>query len=251
MTLKFTAGNHQYRMDGKPVKGVTTLIKGGMANEGLKYWSAKTVAEYVADNEDAVTQLRAMGRAPMVAALKEVPWQERDEKAARGTEVHALGERVVAGEDVDVPAHLVPFVQGYASWLDRFGVVPVLAEKSCGNREHWYAGRPDLVADIGGVRWMLDLKTASRIYPDVAIQLDAYRNMEFWVTDDDPDAEYPMPEGIERLGALHVTADGTTLYPMESDGHPFRTFLHCAWITRNDKRIKSYLLDPITDPKEL
>jgi hypothetical protein len=30
----------------------------------------------------------------MVAALKEIPWQKRDEAAIRGTDVHALAEPI-------------------------------------------------------------------------------------------------------------------------------------------------------------
>jgi hypothetical protein len=251
VSLKFSPGNHQYKLDGKPVTGVTTLIKGGLPAPALVYWSAKMVAEYVADNEDAVAQLRAMGRNTMVAALKGIPWDTRDKAALKGTDIHALAERVVHGEEIDVPPEFFGHVQGYADWLDKFDAVPVLAEKSCANRKHWYAGRFDLIADLPGARWLLDVKTGKNAYPDAAIQLDAYRNCEFYVTDDDPETEYPMPEGIERLGVLHVTESGTTLVPMQSDGAPFRDFLHCAWITKRDQAIKAYKLEPIHEVADL
>ena len=104
MTLKFSPGNHSYRLDGKPVPGVTTLLKGGIPAPALVYWSAKQVAEYVADNEDHVAQLRSMGRNPMVAALKSVPWETRDTAAVRGTDVHALAEQLVHGNEVRCPS---------------------------------------------------------------------------------------------------------------------------------------------------
>lgn len=250
MTLKFSPGNHQYRLDGKHVPSVTGLIKGGIPAPGLMYWSARSVAEYVADNPSDVEQLRNLGRAPMVAALKEIPWQKRDEAALKGTEVHALAEQIVHGVEVDVPADYVDHVQGYVDWLDVFDVTPVLTERSCASRVHWYAGRFDLIADIAGTRWMLDAKTGG-IWPEAAIQGDAYRHTEFYVEDDDPDTEHPMPEGIERLGVLHVTASGTTLIPLRSDGEPFKDFLHAAFITRRDKQRKSYVMDPINEPTEL
>ena len=68
MTLKFNAKTHRYWLDGKPIPGVTGLIKGGIPAPALTYWSARTVAEYVADNAEHVEQLRVMGRGPMVAA---------------------------------------------------------------------------------------------------------------------------------------------------------------------------------------
>ena len=250
MTLKFSPGNHQYRLDGKHIPGVTTLIKGGLPKDALVYWSAKMVAEYVADNEDGVAQLRAMGRGPMVNALKGVPWEARDKAAIKGTDVHALAEQVVHGSEVEVPPDLVDHVTGYARWLDEFGVEPVMTERSCGNRTLWYAGRFDLVADLGRTRWMLDVKTGG-VYADAALQLDAYRNTEFYVEDDDPDTEIPMPEDIERIGVLHVTDGGTTLYPMRSDGEPFRIFKHVAFVAKNRKAIEAFKFDPITSMDEL
>lgn len=248
MTLKFAEKSHRYWLDGKPIPGVTTLIGKGLPKDGLMYWSARTVAEYVADNEDAVATLRDMGRGPMVSALKGIPWEKRDQAAIRGTDVHALAEQIVHGAEVDVPAHLVDHVTGYARWLDDFGVEPILTERSCANRTHWYAGRFDLIADLLGARWLLDVKTSSNVYGDTAIQTDAYRNAEFYVEADDPDTEIPMPEGIERLGVIHVTDAGTTLYPLESDGSAFRTFLHVAYVAKRRKSIDAYLLDPITEP---
>jgi hypothetical protein len=52
VTLKFSEKAHRYWCDGKPIPGVTTLIKGGLPAPALVYWSARSVAEYVADNPD-------------------------------------------------------------------------------------------------------------------------------------------------------------------------------------------------------
>lgn len=248
MTLKFSEKAHRYWLDGKPIPGVTTLIKKGVPAPALMYWSARTVAEYVADNADHVEQLRGMGRAPMVAALKEVPWQQRDEKGARGTEVHALGECLVRGEEVVVPEHLAEHVDGYVRWLDEWQPVAVLAEKSIANRTQWYAGRFDLICDMRGVRWLLDLKTASGVYGETALQCDAYRNAEFYVEADAPDVELPLPEGIERIGVVHVTAGGSQLVPLDSTGAPYRDFLHAAWIGRRTNDIKGYVGSPLDAP---
>lgn len=250
MTLKFNEKTHRYWLNGKPVTGVTTLLKKGLPKDALMYWSAKTVAEYVADNEDAIVQLRSMGREPMVAALKGVPWEKRDQAAVRGTDVHALAERIVNGEAVEVPVHLEAHVRGYADWLDTFDLVPVLTECSVAHQTLWYAGRFDLIADVMGTRWLLDVKTSSNIYGETALQTDAYRHAEFYVTDDDPETHLPMPEGIERIGALHVTDAGTTLYPFDSSGEPFRIFKHIAFVAKNRDAIDKFKHDAIYSPEE-
>lgn len=251
MTLKFSPGNHSYWMDRKRVPGVTTLISDGLANKALMYWSARTVAEYVARNEHHVDTLRELGEGPMIAALKGIPWQKRDEAAIRGTDVHAIAEQIIHGGEVDVPEHLLAHVQGYVDWLDAFKVTPILTERSVGHRALWYAGRFDLIADIAGTRWMLDVKTSRAIYGSVALQVDAYRNAEFYVDDEDPDTEHPLPEGIERLGAIHVTEAGTQLYPLDSTGEPFRIFKHVAYVAKRRKDIDDFVSEPITELEHL
>lgn len=246
MTLKFNAKSHRYWLDGKPCTGVTTLIGKGLPKEVLAYWSARTVAEYVADNEYGVEQLRAMGRGPMVAALKGIPWQARDEAAVRGTDVHALAEQIVHGEAVVVPPQLSGYLEGYVRFLDKFGVEPILTERSVGNRTHWYAGRFDLIALIGGVVWMADVKTSRKVYGSIALQTHAYANAEFYVDDDDPDTEHPMPE-VERHGVLHVTESGTELRPLDSSEKPWRLFQHVAFVAKNREAIDAFIDEPVTD----
>ena len=247
MTIKFNEKVHRYWVDGKQIPGVTTLLGKGLPKPALPYWSAKMVAEYVAANPDEIETLRGMGEGPMVAALKGIPWQKRDEAAVRGTDVHALAELLVHGAEVEVPEHLVDHVTGYSRWLDAFGVVPILTERSVANRALWYAGRFDLIADMGGCRWMLDVKTSKGVYGETAMQTDAYRNAEVYVEDDDPDTELPMPEGIERLGVIHVTEGGTALYPLQSDGEPFRVFKHVAYLAKKRDAIDAFINEPITE----
>lgn len=251
MSLTFSPKNHQYRMDKKPVKGVTTLLGKGLPKEGLMYWSAKTVAEYVADDPAGVEALRGLGRGPMVNALKGIPWQKRDDAAVRGTDVHAIAEQIVHGTEVDVPEHLLAHVNGYAEFLDAFRVVPVLTERSVGNRAHWYAGRFDLIADMGGTRWLLDVKTSKSVYGSIALQCAAYANAEFYVDDDDPDTEHPLPEGIERYGVLHVTEYGTELRPLDSTASPFRIFTHIAYVAKCRESIDLMIADAVTDLENL
>ena len=247
-SLKFSPGNHQYRLDGKHIKGVTTLIKGGLPAPQLMHWSARSVAEYVADNPATVEHLRGMGRGPMVDALKGIPWQERDDKAARGTEIHAYAERLAHGEDVDVPEHLVGYVEGYARFLDEWDLRTILAETMGANRTHWYAGTFDLIADIGPDRWLLDAKSAKRIYGKDALQTDAYRHFEFY--QDADGVEHPMPEGITRLGGLHVTAEGTFLVPLESSGKAFEAFLKVSAVGRIAAEIdKDYVGESLATPE--
>ena len=249
MTLKFNPNNHSYRLDGRPVPGVTTLLGKGLPKPAIPYWAAKSVAEYVIDNAEGVEQLRSMGRGPAVAALKQVPWQKRDEAAVRGTDVHALAERVVHGEPVDVPAHLVDHVEGYARWVDTFALEPILTERPVASRTNWYAGTFDLVGRIGDTTWGLDIKTSTGIYGETALQIAAYMRAEFYL--DHIGAEQPLP-AVDRIGALHVTAGGTCLIPLlntvDDIDVAHRTFLHIAYVAKRTDWIKGLVGQPIEEP---
>ena len=256
MSLKFNDRAHRYWLDGRPIPGVTTLIGKGLPKPAIPYWAAKMVAEHVASDPAAVAEMvDRMGPRAATAALKEVPWQKRDDAAVRGTDVHALAERLVHGEDVDVPAHLTGHVEGYARWLDRFAVEPIVTEVPVANRAAWYAGKPDAIVRMAGADtvWLLDWKTSSGVYGETALQTAAYARAEFYVTDS-PDVEHPMPT-IERTGVVHITADGTTLYPLartpEEIDQAYGIFRHVAWVAGKTDWIKTAVGNPIEEPSHV
>lgn len=242
--LKFNERAHRYWLDGRPIPGVTTLIGKGLPKPAIPYWAAKQVAEYVADNPEGVNALRDAGRGPMVAALKEVPWQKRDEAAIRGTDVHDLAERIIHGGQVDVPDHLLAHVEGYAHFLDTFDVEPILTETPVASRAHWYAGKLDAVVRMGGQTWLLDWKTSKGVYGETALQTAAYARAEFYDTGEGPT---PMPE-IERIGVVHITADGSRLYDLGDIETAHRLFLHVAWVAKQTDWIKGLIGDPLPEP---
>jgi hypothetical protein len=245
--LVFYPKSHRYKLDGQWVPGVTTLIGKGLPKPALPYWSAKMVAEWVADNPDLTEDLKRMGgRGPAVAFLKELPWAKRDEAAIRGTDVHALAEKVVNGEEVDVPEHLAAHVQGYVDWLDTTDLVPILTERPVASRQWQYAGTFDLIANLEGQTYLLDIKTSSGVYGSTALQLTAYGNAEFYLDQDG--TEQPMPT-IDRYGVLHVTDYGTTLHylPADQNEAAWKDFLHVQFVGRRAKQIDTYLTEEITN----
>lgn len=242
-----TARGHKYTLDGKPVLGVTTLLSKGLPKPALTYWSAKMVAEFVADQPEKVDVLREMGRGPMVAALKGVPWQKRDEAAVRGTDVHALAEQIIHGREVDVPTHLVDHVDGYVRWLDAFQVEPVLTEFVVANRTVRYAGTGDAIVRIGGETLCLDWKTSTNVYGETALQTSAYACAEFYL--DDNGHEQSVPE-VDGIGVVHITAAGSRFHRFRDLPTAWDDFQHVAAVGNAIARIEAQLLDPTPYPSE-
>lgn len=256
MTLTFNEASHRYRLDGKPVTGATTIMGAGIPKPALTYWAANQAAEAAADwaasfkelpPSEAAWNLASIDRDALYDTWRKAPWKARDKAAVRGTAVHDLAEKLVHGLDVDVPDELLGYVNGCATFLDDWDVTPILTEKSVANRQHWYSGRPDLIASIpalhGGEPVLLDWKTSKSVYPDTAVQTAAYARAEFWVDDDDPDTEHPMPD-VAGTYVAHITPEGTILYELSPDrehiDQSFQTFLAALAVKKrwNPKTLK-------------
>lgn len=246
--LTFSEAGHRYRLDGKPVRGVTTLIGGGLPKPALLKWAPRMVAEWVADHEDETTGLRAMGRGPMVQALAETPWAQRDAAGKRGSEIHDLAERLARGEEVDVPDEIAGYVSACLAFLEDFDVEPILIEAVVGHRAHWWAGKLDLVARFpdGKVR-LCDYKSArSGIFGETALQLAAYSHAEFYVGDDGE--EHPMP-AIDECWGVHVREDGYTVIPVDGSDATYADFRHVGWVANfAAKRLKGLTGEPVDPP---
>lgn len=251
MSLAFYPKSHRYRLDGDWVPGVTTLIGKGLPKPALPYWAARTVAEWVVGNPDLTEEIKRLGGGrPAVAFLKELPWQKRDEAAVRGTDIHALAERLAHGEEVEVPEHLAGYVQGYVDWLDATGFRPIVTEKACASRKWAYAGTMDAIGVFGagpldGQTVLLDWKTSNGVYGETALQTAAYARAEFYL---DGDEEKPMLD-IDALGVAHIQEGLTEFYilastPDEID-EAFKIFTHIAYVAKRADWIKNRVTTPV------
>lgn len=241
---------HYYMLDGARADGVTTLIGGGLPKPALLKWAPRTVAEYVADNRDAVEELWNGGRAAMVNALKETPWAQRDAAAARGTEVHALAERLSHGEEVEIPDGLEGYVDSAVQFLDEWDVHPLHTEVAVANRKWNYAGTVDLIATIPGTSGrrlvLMDYKTSrSGIYGETALQLAAYAHAEFHLGKDGEEISMPP---CEAAYAVWLRPDGYDVYEMDVSEPVYRAFLHVAFVARQAKQLDSWKSEALEVP---
>jgi hypothetical protein len=225
---------HSYKIDGRDAPGVTTLIGKGLAKPAMPYWAARTVAEYVADaDDDTLGTLRSLGRDGMINALKGVPWGQRDAAAVRGTAVHGLAEKLVAGHEVHVPDELVGHVKSAVAFMDDWRISPLLVEVLVASRRWHYCGTADAVVDLpDGRRCLLDYKTSkSGIFPETALQLAAYRYADVFVDQVGNECQMDTLD-IDAAYAVHLRADGYDCVPVEAGPKQFNAFLHVAHVAK-------------------
>jgi len=270
-TRRVRAGKsgHRYIVDGKNYsgRGVTTLIGDGIPKPALIGWAARRTAEAAVYERDVWLPMAEGGR-PKAAIeyLKEARWQTTNEAATRGTDVHVLAARLADGETVDVDDRTEALVDAYLAFRADFLPENELSERMIVNRTHVYAGTFDLLADLAGYRWVPELSkavhklseperaaldageltdrparvlidyktTASGVYPEVTIQLAAYRYAEIMLPglEANPEDELPMPE-VDFAAVLWLRDDATyELRPVLADERAWKLFLYGAQIAR-------------------
>lgn len=203
---------------------VTTILS-ALAKPALVNWAAKEVAEFAVANWDgAIAGLMASGqKAAATDLLKGAPWRNRDAAAARGTAVHKHVEDILNGFEVDVPESIAPQVDAYLAFHRDFAPVVEHSEVTVFHYTYGYAGTLDLIARIGDERWLIDFKAGKGVYPEFALQVNAYAFGEVIA---DGDADLAMPT-IDRAGILHLQKSGRyDLVPVTLSDRVFSSFLH-------------------------
>lgn len=260
---KNTAKGHYYidlDAGGERVPGVTTILSDGLPKPALMNWAATATAAYAIDQWDTLAGL------PVAERLKKIEggrWAARDTAAARGTAVHAMAERLVAGEKVTVPDAITGYVKACVDLLDDFDVRAMHVESVVYSETHRHVGTCDLIAEFllpdmpeyehiprranGYSLALVDWKTSkSGIFGDVALQLAAYRHSEFLI--DSAGGVLDMPE-VDFTAGIHLRPDGGySLVPLTTDDDIYHDFLYVKEVARTVNGLRDLVWAPIVPP---
>lgn len=236
---------HSYVIDGEPADGVTSLIGDGIPKPALINWAANTTAGYAVDHWDRLDGLTVSAR---LKELQRARYADLDQAAKRGTEVHDIAEKLIHGEEVEVPEAIAGHVESCVRFLDTWKPTPVLTEAVVGNRRWRYAGKLDSISDFPKLgRVLFDLKTnRSGIYGETALQASAYAHAETYVDTDQN--EQPMSDlgvNTETAYAVWIRADGYDLYPLDIGEDTFKTFLYAAAVARRARTMRALVGDAL------
>lgn len=250
------AGRNHYYVDGNGNKmpGVTTILGDGLPKAALINWAANATADYALNNWDDLSELAVAER---LAKLKKARYEDRDNAARRGTEVHSIGERLVKGERLQVPEELRGHAEAYVRFLDEWNVQPVLVEFVVASYKYGYAGTADLIADLtmpdGQVmRWLLDIKTTrSGVFGETALQLAAYRYADIYIDATRAEGYEPTEEpvlDVAATGVIHVRADGYSLVPVTAEERQLTQFRYVQQVGRFDATARELIGAPLDPP---
>lgn len=172
-TKKDKPARRQYRVDGKRVPGVTTIL-GVLDKPALVGWAARTAA-------DAAVEAVANGLPHDDAkeAGRKAVFVRRDKAADLGTRAHALVEAYFSGETLSVELDDPEGAKVYAcarraiNHIEKTCTRVVLSEAAY-TSHMGFGGTLDLVVERNGRLLVADLKTG-RAHDEVVPQLAAYR----------------------------------------------------------------------------
>lgn len=223
---------HRYADDGQNVPSVTGIMRDGMPKPGLIGLGGKQAAAYVMDHWD---ELLAMTPSQRHKAISAAQYAASSRAMGRGTDIHTHAEALAKTGEADVPDELLGPVRAYAHWLTQWHVNVLHVERPVINREWRYAGTFDLIAELGGQLWLLDIKSGQDVWPDVALQLVAYGHAEAML--DAEQREVPMPL-VDRYGVVHVMPDACELVPIDVSEQTWRTWCHIRHVASYMQAVK-------------
>lgn len=245
---------------GEKIPGVTTVAGNGLPKPALLNWAGDATAEYAVDNWDDLSKL------PLSERLKKIKggrYEKRDAAAARGTQIHKLAERLIAGERVTIPDNMTGYVEACVAFLNDFDVRQVHVEAVVYSETRRHVGTTDLIADVllpdmpdyddiprgddGYSRGLFDWKTSkSGIFGDVALQLAPYRHSEFLVLPDGTVIDMPP---VDFTAGIHLRPDGRySFVPLLTDEDVYRDFQYVAQVARIVDGLRDLVGEPIVPP---
>lgn len=179
-------GRHVYRVGGKPMPGVTSILK-VLDKPALNRWMVNVQvdgtarAAYLNPPWQEDTEESYVSRLSRVC--KELLEHERISKEASdiGTGVHRLIEHAVRGmlgepsQEPEVPEESLFRFAGWHEWAKRVDLKPILSEARIFHGGLGYCGTLDLLTWVGGELAVIDWKPTEKIYVERRLQLAAYR----------------------------------------------------------------------------
>lgn len=255
---------------------VTSLLKLGMGtSDPLVNWAVRATAEYALENSSELAALARKDREGTIKTITQSRYQKSGKAMARGTEIHRAAEELALGAAVTVvDVEHMPYVEQFKRLLDDHHPEFLMAEAPVYSPSRFYAGTLDGIMLLDGQRVVYDIKTTDRgpnseksrpPYPEVALQLAAYRRAElvgilseqryasgkrYYVFD--PDKEHlSMPE-TDGAVCIVISPEDYMIVPVRTDDEVFRCFIAARECARFSVDVSKRVFGPpITKRPEL
>jgi hypothetical protein len=215
-----------YEIDGKDYPSVTSVIRYGVGKPGLMTWTADQVLDIaIRERVHLATLDDKQARAYLSRQAESV----KLESAGKGNLVHQAAESYALGNLLDLKPDeeelVLPYMRSFDNFLYDWKPVYLLTEALVVSEKYGYAGTLDAAVEIEAKRGLLDIKSGSRVWNEVSLQLAAYANADY-VYDRVSGEKAELPDvSKKRALVLHLRPDEYKLRPVRIDTPVFNAFL--------------------------
>ncbi len=235
---------------------VTTII-GALDKPALLYWAAQQSADAAVTIRHSLAQrVEEEGAEAVAKWIRDARFRRPKGKrsaAELGTDVHAALEQLaITGQMPEVDDEVRPFVVQFDRWAQRAQPEYEAAEVTVYSPRYGYSGTCDGFMTLQGERVIFDYKSSAKSvdsqgkqtgpYPEVALQLAAYRYAEMAATwrprryeqfrrryyllgEAERAAAVPVPE-VDGGVVIHITPEHCDAYPVRCDEEIHTSFLY-------------------------
>lgn len=163
-----------------------------------------------------------------------------NDKRDLGTRVHGYAALWAQGKHADVLETDSPYLDGFEAFCRAKHPQWIESERAVVHSAG-YGGRFDLIGEIEGIAYLLDLKVGRAYLPELSLQLSAYKMAEGMIRFNAEGKAVmlePMPH-IERCAGLYLDETGTAkLVEVDADDASFQAFLHLLEVRRWLDKVK-------------
>lgn len=255
------------------LRSVTTIINVISNSDPFIWWARYGVAELAINLESQwKAHVNAGDRKAATKFLAGKHEEVADRARKTGSKVHdALEDYALTGVRPDVP-EIEPYIAQFDGWLASAQPTYQAAELTVFNPAYGYAGTLDAIAEIGGVRFLIDYKTSeksfdrkdkpTRPYPDTAgLQVAAYAYAthaaifrarkrdrpfsprDYYLSPDELQRCVAMPD-VDAALVVHITPEHCAAYPFVLTDDMFEAFLHVIEAYRWAKHTSHTVMGP-------
>lgn len=199
--LEFDELSHSYKLDGKPVVGVTSCIS--------------HIPEDLLFNQNFIDKTEIGSETHRICEIINLQIIHKEYLRAEWNDEYILSITTC------FPERVLGYVNGYLKWLDdHLGKDLEIqeAESKFHSRKHRVAGTGDIVGIYQTFKAIIDIKTVNTMTPTVGLQLAAYKMMY-----------NEMNEGNNKVGRIEKRW-GLQLLPDED-------YKMYAYVERTDERV--------------
>lgn len=242
---------------------VTTILSNGVPKPALMHWAAFEAAQCAVDSIPALVKARGdAARQDIRNWIQRAAERKRDTAANLGTVIHGFLEAQILGQPTpEYTDEQRPFIDGFNRFLEDWQPEYEATELTVANPEHGYAGTLDAklrLPSLGPDLIELDYKTGKAVYPEVGMQLAAYRRATVGWTKDGTEVVPPATAGayVLHVRPAHMPGGekrGYGLQPVRTDDAVFAKFLaakEIAEAVRKDGLFDEILGTPLVPTKE-